>query len=426
MKVHTRKTVARAGAISFFTVILLMSLFLCFKQNNNSQDTSPLDIQAPTATNTHPVEWSKISIKRHETLSRAFQRNGIPYTDLALMLKSSLAAEKLNHLQPGQIIHFTKDADGHVSLLQVALDDINTLYLTKYNTHYDANIKTLPLTSALLYKQGTVNHSFMRATRHAGLTAGMTAQLKEIFQGSINFDKSIRKGDQFSILYKEYFLKGKRYKPGNIIAATFKHKGKNYRAIRYTYPNNHTGYYTLDGHGVEPLFLKKPLHYKRISSFFAYHRMDPYLHKVHSHLGVDFAAKAGTPIRSIGDGVVSFHGRDGGYGNAVIIRYGKKYKALYGHMQRFAANLHNHQRVMKGQIIGYVGQTGWATGPHLHFSFYVNGVAKDPLKIKFPGGKSVPKSYLDRYLAYAKMINDQLNLYEGPQLAENGDKTELQ
>lgn len=417
MVVITRKVIARAGVIGFIAATALTGIFACLNQSNNLQVTKLPDIQAPVSTNT--IEWNKISIKRHETLSQAFKRNGIPYADLALMLKNSVAAKSLNHLNAGQVLHYTKDPDGHVNLLQVALDDINTLYITKYDTHYNTSIKTLPLTSSLLYKQGVVNHSFARAARNAGLTAGMTQQLKTIFQGSINFDKNIRKGDQFSILYKEFYLNGKHYKPGNIMAAEFKHRGKTYRAIRYTYPNNHTGYYTLDGRGVEPLFLKAPLHYKRISSFFAYRRMDPYLHRIHTHLGVDFAARTGTPIRSIGEGTVSFHGHAGGYGNAVIIRYGKKYKALYGHMQRFASNLRNHQHVNKGQIIGYVGQTGWATGPHLHFSFYVNGKAVNPLKVKFPGGKSVPKSYLDRYLAYARSINEQLNLYERPELAEN-------
>ena len=204
------------------------------------------------------------------------------------------------------------------------------------------------------------------------------------------------------------------------MVAEFINKGQTHYAVRYTYPKNHTGYYTLDGRGVQPLFLRKPVHYKRISSYFTYRRMDPYLHVMRPHLGVDFAAKRGTPIHSIGNGRVIFCGRDHGYGNAVVIRYSRKYKTLYGHMEKFAKGLHTGQFVKRGQIIGYIGSTGWSTGPHLHFEMYVYGIPRNPLKMSFPGGKSIPASYSKRYLAYAHKMLNRFNLYQSAGFAENG------
>lgn len=172
---------------------------------------------------------------------------------------------------------------------------------------------------------------------------------------------------------------------------------------------------------MEARFLRAPLHYKRISSYFSYNRYDPVLHKIRPHLGVDFAAPLGTPIQSIGEGQIIFTGRDGGYGMTIKVRYGHHYLALYGHMLRFA-KLHLNKWVHKGEIIGYVGKSGWSTGPHLHFGFYINGKPQNWLAMKLPKDQSIPRKYEKPFLNTAKQLLAELHLHQDTQLASNNMK----
>ncbi|MCB1827822.1 MAG: M23 family metallopeptidase, partial [Coxiellaceae bacterium] len=293
------------------------------------------------------------------------------------------------------------------------IDGERTLYIYTDQTKYKELLANKPLSKHILFKSVKIKSNFKHAVKAAGLTHQQIDQLETIFEGEINFAHDVHSGDQFSLLYNEYYWHGKKVKPGEILAAEFTHHGKTYKAIRFTYPRNHTGYYMPNGSGVEPLFLKRPLHYKRISGKFSLRRFDPFLKIVHPHLGVDFAAKYGTPIKSIGAGKVIFHGWKGGYGKAVIVRYNRKYKALYGHMSRYAKGIRNGMIVKKGQVIGYVGSTGWATGPHLHFEIYVYGIPHNPLKMKFVGGKSVPKAYLSSFHKEADAMLNDLKRYQG-------------
>lgn len=378
---------------------------------------TPLRLAAPATA--QPGIIHNITVKKGDTLASIFERLHLSDATLQDVTASSLANTQLTKIQPGQKISF--DVAAHHDLQQIIYpyNHDSTLYVSKSAHGYLAEVNSKPVTVALEFKAGTVHHSLEQAAYSAGLTRGLYDQLHEIFQGSIDFKRSIRQGDHFAILFQEYYIDGKKDHPGNIIVASFTNQNKTYRAFRYTYPKNHTGYYTLQGKGVLPLFLKAPVHYKRISSFFTYHRMDPYLHVMRPHLGIDYAAARGTPIHSIGNGRVLFAGRDHGYGNAVVIRYSRKYKTLYGHMEKFAKGLHAGELVKRGQVIGYIGSTGWSTGPHLHFEMYVYGIPKDPLKMKFPGGKAVPSSYSQRYLAYAHKMLARFKLYQSAGFAEN-------
>lgn len=422
---HTRprkQSKHRRILISAVTVIIFAILAVLLLLRHHSYSTSQAVTNVPAVTNTQTPELlAKLTMPviQGDNLTKLFKKHHLPLADLRSILKNDQAQHYLTRIKPGEILHYQKTNNNHLLTLIYPINAIKKLVLSKQNEAYKASFETLPLTEKLVYKNGTVTHSLGAAAHQAGLSTQQLIQLKSIFAGSINLEKHARRGDHFSLLSQEYYLKQKKYRNGDIVAANYTHHGKEYQAIRYTYPKNHTGYYTKTGHGVEPLFLSAPLHYRRISSFFTYHRLDPYLHVMRPHLGVDYAAPRGTPVRALGDGKVVFCGRDNGYGNAIIIRFNRKYKALYGHLQRFASHLKTNQFVHKGQIIGYVGSTGWSTGPHLHFSMYVYGVSKDPLQLKFPGGKSIPKSYLKPYRAYANKILAQLSLYEGPEFAEN-------
>lgn len=208
------------------------------------------------------------------------------------------------------------------------------------------------------------------------------------------------------MLYSEYDLNNQKVKDGAIIAATINNHNNAITAVEYT-RNHSKQYYQPNGKAMEPLFLKYPLTFTRISSPFSMHRMDPIRHVVAPHLGVDLAAPIGTPIKSIGDGTVIFEGWSHGFGRTIIITYGKHMRGLYAHMNRFASNLPEH--VKKGQVIGYVGQSGWATGPHLHLGIYIDGTAVDPLKLKIPSSAPIPDNLMDDFIAQRDKKLEQLH-----------------
>jgi len=389
------------------------NVFLSLPKNATAHQKEHIKIKAKQ------VNWHKLTVRRGDTLAGIFSRLKIKQSDLLLVLKSD---KRIVMLHPGQTIYIKIDNKHDLQALKYSLNTVKTLELTRQNDQFVTNIKKKPETTALSFKSVVIHHSLIKAAKEAGLTTKIVHQLEKIFGGSINFSRDIRAGDRFSILYQEYYVDGKKIRNGNIMAAEFTNQGKTYKALRYTYPMNHSGYYTPNGHGVEPLFLRKPLHYKRISSRFSYRRMDPVVHKLRPHLGVDFAAPSGTPIKSVGDGRIIFIGRDDGYGNAIRIRYGRHYVALYAHMRRFAKNMRIHKYVRKGEVIGYVGETGWATGPHLHFGFYVNGIAKNWLAMKLPTGAPVPRHYKNQFETLSKRLLAELQLYQDTELAANNTK----
>lgn len=370
----------------------------------------------------HYHSGKTVTVKPGDTLASIFENLKLSAAILEQATASPISHDILTKIKPGQQLTFHIH-DKKLQQLIFPFNHVSTLYLNATTAGFSANIESKPVTIVPEYKGAIIQTTLDDAMIRAGIPLRLYHQMTELFQGSINFKHDIKRGDRFGILFQEYYIDGKKDHPGNILVAEFKNKDKTVQAIRYTYPKNHTGYYTAKGYGVEPLFLSRPIkHYKRISSHFTYHRLDPYLHVMRPHLGIDYAAPRGTPICSIGNGRVIFKGRNHGYGNAVVIRYSKKYKTLYGHMQKFAKGLHIGDLVKRGQLIGYVGSTGWSTGPHLHFEMYVYGIPQDPLKLKFPGGKPIPSAYTQRYLSYAHKMLDQFNLYQASRLAQN-DKT---
>lgn len=398
-------------ALCILFVVIIVSIMIHHHQHR-PVNALPASIQQSRSGTNHPLSWHKVTVKKGDTLTHIFSRFHISYNEVKKILAEPHAKKYLGRLYAGQTFYLHIDHTKKQIFLKYPINRDETLYVYRSHQVYKTDIIKKPMTTALLYRSGVIHHSFSTATRQAGLTYKMRSQLSNIFAGSIHFGRNLQPGDHFSILYKEYYLNGKKVRAGNIIAASFTNRGKTYEAIRFTYPHNHTGYYTPQGRGVEPLFLKAPLKYKRISGHFTFHRYDPILHIVHPHLGIDYAAAYGTPIKSIGDGEVIYRGRKGGYGNAVVIRYNRKYRALYGHMYRIATHLRIHEHVHKGQVIGYVGSSGWSTGPHLHFEMYAYGIPRNPLKIKFTGGKTIPRSYLKQFRQRAKTLLAELKNHE--------------
>ena len=359
-----------------------------------------------------PIQWVKFTIKKGGSLALIFHKKGIPYNQLTALLKVKLVKKYLSVPQPGQIIFLATNNKKQLTYLKLPISSSVDLYVSHSKGSFSAYLQQKNLKSKTIFSTAIIKTSLELAAKSDGLNLQEQHQLTMIFQGSLNLKHDLKPGDQLNVIYDQYYINGNPDHNGPILLAQLITPQKKYTAIRFSYPKNHTGYYTLKGLGVEPLFLVSPLKYERISSRFSYARMDPYIKKIRPHYGVDYAAPSGTPIHSIGAGKISFCGKDHGYGNAVIIRYGKKYRGLYAHMLHFAHGIHTGLHVSKGQLIGYVGSTGWATGPHLHFGWYVNGIPKDPLKRHTMHSPAIPKSLLASYQKHAHLLLSELDHFQ--------------
>jgi murein DD-endopeptidase MepM/ murein hydrolase activator NlpD len=263
--------------------------------------------------------------------------------------------------------------------------------------------------TSTLVKSAEIQSSLFEAADSAGIPDSVAIQLADVFGGDIDFYRDLRKGDRFSVVYEMQYLGGRPVRSGRVIAAEFVNKGKAFRAVYYVGANGKGGYYAPDGQSLRKAFLRAPLEFSRISSRFGM-RKHPFLHTWRQHKGVDYAAPLGTRVRATADGVVEFAGRKGGYGNVIILRNSGRYSTVFGHLRGFAHGIHRGARVEQGEIIGFVGQTGWATGPHLHYEFRIAGVARNPLAVALPAAVPVPAQELPAFRRYAEPLVAQLDL----------------
>lgn len=292
------------------------------------------------------------------------------------------------HLNVRESLHFTKAQNGAEWTVH---KDIQKIHLEQH-----------------VY-QGVVHHNLWLSANEAGLDGTAIAMLADIFAWQVDFERQIRPGDSWKlVIEKELLEDGSFYGWGNILAAKFTGNAGDYKAFRFVNGNS-VGYYDANGENMKGKFLRSPLKYSRISSPFQRKRYHPILKVNRPHLGVDYAARAGTPIRSVGDGVISILGRRGGNGNMIKIRHNSKYETAYKHLSGFAKGLRQGRKVAQGQVIGYVGSTGLATGPHLHFEFYENGRYTDPLGVKFPKQDSIGVAERVKFAEVVKRVGERLD-----------------
>ena len=238
-----------------------------------------------------------------------------------------------------------------------------------------------------------------------------------MFGWDVDFALDIRKGDSFSLLFEQHYLDGEKLRDGKILAAEFTNQGNKYRAILFTDPEGNSQYYSEDGKSMRKAFLRSPVDFRRISSTFQRERFHPVLGKKRPHRGVDYAAASGTPIKAAGDGKVIFRGVKGGYGNTVVLQHGSNITTLYAHMSRFRKGVTSGSRVKQGQTIGYVGKSGLATGPHLHYEFRINGVHRNPLTVKLPDAAPIQAKYKAEFMEQSRQLLAQLDLFKRVQVA---------
>ena len=349
--------------------------------NGNRQNAQPMTTEAPD------MKWKTVTIKKGDSLARIFSRLKLDPKQLHQVIKLGGPVKTLNKIQPGDNLKFLI-VDGKLNELIYSEDDFKSLHVMHDGKKYIAQHVDKELDKRIAHATAVIDSSLFMAAQQAGIPGSLTMELANIFNFDIDFILDVRKGDSFSIIYEEYFANGQRVSYGDILAAEFNNNDKTYRAVRYTDSHGTTSYYTPEGKNMRKAFLRTPVDFTRISSKFG-KRYHPVLNRMRSHNGVDYAAPTGTPIKAVGDGVITHIGRKGGYGNTIIVQHGGKYTTLYAHMKNFKRGLKRGSKVKQGQIIGYVGKSGLATGPHLHYEFRINGDHVNPLTVKLPGAKPI-------------------------------------
>jgi len=382
-----------------------------------------LDTDSSVVNSEPEFDWQEIVVKSGDNLSLIFPRVGLTAKDVYLVTRlDKKAIGPLLNLMPGQTIHFgtSIQEDGVTSLerLKVILSPIATFYIRKVDEAYQA--ETITREVDLLQKQvtGTIESSLFEAGLTAGLTDKVVMGMAYIFGWDIDFALDLRKGDHFKLIYNEVYLDGNKIDDGDILAAEFTNRNKTFRAIRFTEAKDSGRYYSPKGDSMRKTFNRTPVPLSRISSRFNPNRKHPVLKTNRPHRGVDYAAKTGTPILATGDGKVDFVGRKGGYGRTVILSHGGKYTTLFAHMSRYKKGIRPGKRVKQGQTIGYIGSSGLATGPHLHYEFRVNGVHRNPLTVKLPKAEPLPKKYRADFNIQAAPLIAQLDTLVNTAIAQ--------
>jgi murein DD-endopeptidase MepM/ murein hydrolase activator NlpD len=366
--------------------------------------------------------WRKVTVRRGDTLSGIFSRLRLQPNE-AYLVSRDKDARILNRLVPGQELKVAADTDGRLQKLVYEIDPETLLKVSRVSgpesseASFQVARQTRKLEAVTRTAAGTIDSSLFLAAQQAGLSDNMTMQLAAIFGWDIDFVLDIRGGDQFRVIYQEQYLDGHKVRDGDILAAEFVNRGHTYRALRYTTPEGNTSYYAPDGKNMRKAFLRTPVNFTRISSRFSLGRKHPILNKIRAHKGVDYAAPTGTPVRATGDGKVIFRGWNGGYGKVVMLKHGSKYTTVYGHLSRFARAVKKGSRVKQGQVIGYVGMTGLATGPHLHYEFRVHGVHRNPLTVKLPSATAIAPAYREDFQRQAALWVAKLDRIGTPSLA---------
>lgn len=368
-------------------------------------DASPLPeptvAPAPEPTVTvDPLETLEIVIRRNDTLDAVFRKLELSLSDLAALRSLPDVRRSLDRLRPGDVILLTH-LDGELKSLTRRISDTALLSVTRAEDGFTTNILETPLEVRPVGLAGTIHSSLYGAVNAAGGTDRLAVALAEVFRYDIDFVNEVQPGDSFAVTYEQKWRDGEFLRDGDILAAEFVNNGRSYRAVRYVMPDGSVEYFTPDGKNLRKAFLRFPVDFARISSGFNLARRHPVLNTIRAHRGVDFAAPVGTPIRAAGSGRVQFRGVKGGYGNTVILSHAGGVTTLYAHMSRYAKGLRVGDRVQQGQVIGYVGMTGLATGPHLHYEYRVNGVHRNPATVPLPKAEEIPAELRQDFLEKA-------------------------
>lgn len=366
--------------------------------------------------------WQSVEVLRGQTLSTIFESNGLPASDWMELLALGSDASRLKRLRVGEVLNLRINAEQRLAELKYELDEQHTLHVQRDGRgQLEALVIAAEMERKSAQTAGFIQNSLFVDGRRAGLSNRLIMELAEIFGYDVDFALDLRQGDRFSVVYDDVYRNGERLRDGNILAAEFVNQGRVYRALRYEDATGRATYYTPDGQSMRKAFIRTPVDFTRISSPFNPNRRHPILNTIRAHKGVDYAAPAGTPIKAAGDGVVEFVGVQGGYGRVIILKHGRQHTTLYAHLSRYRNGLRAGSRVQQGQVIGYVGASGLATAPHLHFEFRVAGVHKNPVTVTLPRANPLPQSVVAAWRSENQAVLAALDSLSSAQLASLSD-----
>jgi murein DD-endopeptidase MepM/ murein hydrolase activator NlpD len=369
---------------------------------------------------TNDIHSREIRIQRGDTVGGLLSGMGIDDQDALTFLRNTPDTEPIfRQLAPGKALTARVTSEGNLESLSFPLNGGQDAALLVQRTAvgFTSAIQPLPVETTISQKSAVISTSLFGAAENAGIPDSIAAQLADIFGGDIDFHRDLRKGDTFSVIYEKVTHSGKHIRTQRILAAEFINNGKAYHAYWYQgIADNNGGYYTADGKSVKKAFLRSPLEFSRISSGFSSARYHPVLRETRAHRGIDYAAPTGTRVKATGDGVVDVAGTQGGYGKVVMIRHPGDKITVYGHLSGFAPGIRKGTRVAQGDLIGFVGMTGLATGPHLHYEFRVAGVHRNPLTIALPSGAPISPAQRHAFAAHVEGLMSQITTIRDMQL----------
>jgi murein DD-endopeptidase MepM/ murein hydrolase activator NlpD len=348
-------------------------------------------------------------VQRGDTVAELLRRLGVDDPAAFNFLRTDKSARSIFQLRPGRTVQAVVNENHQLQSFRYLHSSDKYLQVTREAGGFRAQEVGMAPTVHQVFKSGVIRSSLYGATDAAGIPDAIANQMARIFSTDIDFHIDLRKGDRFAVVYEMLHQDGELLGPGRVLSAEFGNRGKTFEAYLFTDGDGSEGYYSADGQNRAKSFLRSALAFSRVSSGFG-GRFHPLLRNWRQHTGVDFAAPRGTPIWATADGVVEFAGVKGGYGNVIEVRHMAGITTLYAHMSGFANGVRRGTRVSQGQIIGYVGATGWATGPHLHYEFKVSGIHQDPLRVALPKAEPLDARYLAAFTHAARLQGEQLAL----------------
>ena len=395
-----------------------------FSGSGSDRDmVKPVSLPQPIPQRTEPSvqqaknnEWQVIKTSDGDSLASIFKKLGLSSKTLHSVLDGNPHANTLTQLKPNQRLRFLIQKQNLIKLI-VPLTTTQFLVVYWENGQYHSKINSKKMSSHSHYVTATVQNTLYGTAKKYNIPSKLIRQMTEIFNWEIDFSKDVRSGDQVTIIYKAYYMEDKLAGTGDILAVTYRRGSRSYKAIRHMKADGVVGYYTPEGYSLKKAFDRYPVKFSHISSNFSSSRNHPVLKYRRAHKGIDLAAPMGTPIHATSDGVIQMIGNSGGYGNMIKIKHNKSYSTVYAHLVRFKKGISKGSHVKKGEVIGYVGQTGLATGPHCHYEFHMNGHPQNPGTIKLPMASSVPSTELAQFKAGANTLLAHLNLFEEAYLA---------
>jgi len=424
-KAPRKLSILIAVFIAFFLTSSLIIQLFAYKQKLNyakkSLSLPKLNQETADSTAKKGPEWTVIKTYNGDSLASVFQRAGLSRQTLQEILYKNKQANILSKIKPNQDIKLLIRNHALQKLI-LPVSTTQFLEVSRENKGYTTQLQSHKMESHNEYITATVQGSLYSTAKRENISYKLIRQLTEIFNWEIDFAKEVRAGDQISIVYEAYYIKDQLVDTGDVLAISYIHQDKIHQAIRQKTGPNHFDYFTPQGVSLKKAFIRYPIKFSHISSTYSLSRYHPILHYRRAHKGIDLAAPIGTPVHATGDGHIQIIERHSGYGNMVKVAHNKTYSSLYAHLLRFQKGLKRGDFVRRGDVIGYVGQTGLADGPHCHYEFHINHQPINPATVQLPRAAPIPAREMAAFKARANSLFAQLKLIHDAKLAATGKK----